>query len=262
VSGSEQAPRSIQTSTMSTEAAVSEVLTDRLSLYVFGAIRVEVNRRPLMSSPGSGRLLAYLGVHPTSAPREEVAAALWPEATDRQASTALRTALTRLRREIGDHWVEVGQRWLALSSEVWTDCRTLAGAVVDLGGTVTVDLYQARSSLALYTADAFRGRYDPWALAERERLRDTAVLGYERLVGRAANLENWDLVLESSLLGLALEPLLETFHRGIILAHGRRGNPAAAIRQYNRLETLLAKELGIQPSEATLKLLERTVTRR
>jgi DNA-binding SARP family transcriptional activator len=182
---------------------------------------------------------------------EEVAAALWPNAPGQRAGTALRTSLTRLRKDIGERWVVSEGSTLQIADEVWCDCRFLERAVTQPPDGTAVSLGDLRKALALYTADAFRGCYDNWALEQRERLRHLTLLGYERLVERAAAEQDWDLTLEAGLSGIAHDRLMESFHRGVILAHGYRGNPAAAIRQYNRLETLLASELHLRPSAAT-----------
>jgi DNA-binding SARP family transcriptional activator len=198
-------------------------------------------------------LLGYLAVTPT-APREEVAATLWPEGTSRQAGTALRTALTRLRQELGAGWIEASNREVELHEDVWCDCRELGSALDGLVDPCP-DLERARTALRLYRGDAFRGWYEPWALSVRTQLRDQALLGYERLVEGACETCNWDLALEAGLSGIALEPLTETFHRGVMLAHGHRGNAASVIRQYNRIESLLEQELSVRPSQATRQAL-------
>ena len=227
-------------------------------LYVFGGTRLRSGAGTLTATPAGGRLLGYLAAGGTE-PREEVAAALWPNATGSRAGTALRTSLTRLCKEIGDGWVTASRDSLRIGEDVWCDCRTLEQAVRPPVGAPAPSLTQLHRALTLYTADAFRGCYDDWALEQRDRLRHLALLSYERLVERAGAERDWDLTLEAALAGLALEPQTESFHRGVILAHGHRGNPAAAIRQYNRLESMLAAEFQLRPSAATRQALSQAL---
>jgi DNA-binding SARP family transcriptional activator len=226
-------------------------------VFVLGSLRLAVGSQTLVPSPGAGRLLGFLAVTPV-APREEVAAALWPDGTGNQAGTALRTALSRLRHELGAGWVATHNRELELSDDIWCDCRALENAVHNLAGHEP-DLSSAQEALRLYTGDAFRGWYEGWALATRARLRDLALLGYERLVEQACLHHDWDLALEAGLSGAVVDPLVETFHRGIMLAHGHRGNPASVIRQFSRAESVLSAELGVRPSRATRQALERAL---
>lgn len=228
-------------------------------LFVFGGTRLRVGAAPVAAAPGVSRLLGFLAAGTGTEPREEVAAALWPDATGPRANTALRTSLTRLRKEVGDGWVDAGRDTIGIADGVWCDCHCLRDAVRDAAKPHPIDLPHLRKVLALYTADAFRGCYDEWALEHRQRLRQEALLGYERLVEGASAAADWDLTLEAGLSGIALDPLMESFHRGVILAHGYRGNPAAAIRQFTRLESLLASELRLRPSAATREALSRSL---
>jgi DNA-binding SARP family transcriptional activator len=234
------------------------VVAEVRELYVFGRTRLRSGNGTLTAAPAGGRLLGYLAAGGTE-PRAEVAAALWPNASDARAGTALRTSLTRLRKEIGDGWVAASRDSLQIDEDVWCDCRSLEQAVCPPAGAPAPSLSQLHQALTLYTADAFRGCYDDWALEQRDRLRHLALLSYERLVERAGSEQNWDLTLEAALAGLALEPHTESFHRGVILAHGYRGNPAAAIRQYNRLESMLAAEFQLRPSAATREAMSRAL---
>lgn len=227
-------------------------------LYVFGGTRLRSGNRTLTAARAGGRLLGYLAAGGTE-PREEVAAALWPNSSGARASTALRTSLTRLRNEVGDGWVTASRDSLQIGEDVWCDCRSLERAVRPLAQAPVPSLSQLHRALALYTADAFRGCYDDWALEQRDRLRRLTLLNYERLVERAAAELNWDLTLEASLAGLTLDAHTETFHRGVILAHGYRGNPAAAIRQYNLLESTLAAAFQLRPSAATREALSKAL---
>jgi DNA-binding SARP family transcriptional activator len=219
-------------------------------IYVLGAQRVCDGVRTVTLSPMAQRLVGYLAMS-VQARRGDVATALWPDATDSSSARALRVALSRLRQDIGADWVKSGRQVLELEADIWCDCRVVADAVRALGSPNMIGLDDARKALSFYAGDAFCGCYDSWALGMRQQLHDLALLGYERIVDRAIAAGEWDLVLECSLSGLALEPLHESFHRGVMLAHGHRGNPAASIRQYRRLQDLLTIELGISPSRVT-----------
>ncbi len=53
---------------------------------------------------------------------------------------------------------------------------------------------------------------------------------------------------------LALEPFRETGYQLLMRAHAGAGNPAEALRVYERCRALLAEELGVSPSPATESL--------
>src|SRR5215212_1521583 len=71
-----------------------------LSIQLFGRLQLCYDHQPLTTITKRGQaLLAYLLIHRQQAhTREEIAFLLWPETSDKQARTNLRTELTRLRR--------------------------------------------------------------------------------------------------------------------------------------------------------------------
>ena len=83
-------------------------------------------------------------------------------------------------------------------------------------------------------------RYEEWATAPRERVRS---LHLDLL--RAGGL--WAELAEA-------DPTDETAHRGLMEEHFRAGRLHAAIRQFQRLRTVLAREVGVLPSAQTLAL--------
>ncbi|MQA00733.1 MAG: transcriptional activator domain-containing protein [Dehalococcoidia bacterium] len=88
-------------------------------------------------------------------------------------------------------------------------------------------------------------RYEPWSDRPREQLRalyrDLLVAG--RLWGRL----------------LELDPASELAHREIIRERLEAGDRAGAIRQFDRLRTVLRDELGISPDPQSLALYERVL---
>jgi DNA-binding SARP family transcriptional activator len=84
----------------------------------------------------------------------------------------------------------------------------------------------------------------------------------ERLAGRVrraawrAALAVGDLggALEHARAAVAADPLDETAHRAVMLAHARAGEGAAALAAYERLRELLAEELGADPGPETQAL--------
>jgi DNA-binding SARP family transcriptional activator len=84
----------------------------------------------------------------------------------------------------------------------------------------------------------------------------------ERLAGRArraawrAALAVGDLggALEHARAAVAADPLDETAHRAVMLAHARAGEAAAALAAYERLRETLAEELGADPGPQTQAL--------
>ena len=61
--------------------------------------------------------------------------------------------------------------------------------------------------------------------------------------------------LNVALAAIKSEPLRESAHRLVIRVHLAEGNPGEAMRQFQAYQSLLADELGLQPSEQILRLI-------
>lgn len=74
----------------------------RLRIHLFGRLRLEGETGPIPLPAKVGSLLAYLILHPELHARERLAALFWGDVPDDQAHHSLRTALSHLRKELGD----------------------------------------------------------------------------------------------------------------------------------------------------------------
>lgn len=98
-----------------------------------------------------------------------------------------------------------------------------------------------REALRLYGGDLLPDdRYAEWAEGPRERLRLKYLAGLRRLA-------MWERLAEE-------DPLDEEAHRGLMRMWLDRGNRHAAVRAFDRLQDLLARELGVRPSPETIAL--------
>jgi len=59
------------------------------------------------------------------------------------------------------------------------------------------------------------------------------------------------LAVEAVVEAPTVDPLRESSYRLLMQAHARGGNPAEAVRAYHHLRSLLADELGTDPSRET-----------
>ena len=173
---------------------------------------------------------------------EHVMDLLWPDLSPEAARANLHKTATLARQAMGSK-----------------ESVVLRGEEVSLwpGAELTTDLQELERSAQIALASGqpqrcadvarrFGGevlpaeRYEEWAIGPRERARS---LHLELL--RAGCL--WAELAEA-------DPADETAHRGLMEEHFRAGRLHAAIRQFQRLRTILARELGVLPSSQTLAL--------
>ena len=102
----------------------------------------------------------------------------------------------------------------------------------------------ARPALALYAGELLPAdRYEPWAEERREQLR-LRHLDLLRLDGQ------WDAVVD-------VDPGDERAHLELMRRHAADGDRHGALRQFERLDRTLRRELGVAPSREALALRDR-----
>lgn len=194
---------------------------------------------------GPQRVVALLALQPGAVSRSHVAGTLWPDSSEERANASLRSALWRLRRP-GPTVVESTATHLRLAPSVAVDVEettALVRRLVETSGRGPLDLADAELSCDLLT-----DWYDDWLEVDRERFRQLRLHALELLCERLAEARRFSAAVQAGLTAVAAEPLRESAHRALVKAHLAEGNVGEAIRQYQSYRTLLANELGLQPS--------------
>jgi non-specific serine/threonine protein kinase len=216
-------------------------------------------------------LLLFLLCHPTGCTREQVGAALWPDASSAKLRNSFHVTLHRLRKALGHaEWVALaGERYLvapelAVELDAAVFERETRAALREIArasaarAPATEAIARLEAALARYGGDflATESAGD-WHLEQRERLQrlyadGALVLGQHRLArgDHAGALEAFRQVIER-------DELHEEAYRGLMTAHARLGERAQALRLYQRLAALLERELETDPDDATTELFER-----
>jgi pimeloyl-ACP methyl ester carboxylesterase/DNA-binding SARP family transcriptional activator len=114
-----------------------------------------------------------------------------------------------------------------------------------------------RESAALYHGDLLEGfsinegPFDSWVAGERQRLRELALAGLDRLMSADIAAGALEPAVQTALRLLTLDPLRESAHRRLMELYARQGRRTDALRQYQVCVDTLRRELGVQPEEAT-----------
>jgi len=205
------------------------------TLLLAGAAKLRcADGRLLDLAPRDAVLLAWLAIEgPT--PRARLASMLWPASSNDAARNALRQRLFQLRKQCGAELAD-GNPLLTLAD----------GFGHDLDESATV-------LGALNLPDC--PELDAWLAGQRERRR---ARHREQIEARIEALEtNGELAAALPLAQqlIELDPLSEDAHRRLMRLHYLRGDRAAALLAFDRLEQLLKHEVGTAPGRDTLALL-------
>jgi DNA-binding SARP family transcriptional activator/tetratricopeptide (TPR) repeat protein len=233
---------------------------EQLRVCVLGGLHLAVGGLPLPGLPSAKAraLLAYLAMTGTVQSRSALAGLLWSDLPEETARTNLRLVLSKLRRALPDH-LEVTRQSVALAADqpVWVDALEMArlGAASDpeaLMAAVGLCRGELLAGIEVPGAPLF----DQWVVGQRASYQATMLGTLDRAVQLARDRADMATGIQVARRLLELEPLHEEAHRALMwfLAHG--GQRSAALAQYERCRSVLAEELGAEPSPATLALRE------
>mgnify|MGYP005849363635 CR=1 FL=1 len=249
----------------------------RLRLFLLGTPQlelegtaVELDRRKAVA------LLAYLAVTARPHHRDALATLFWPELDQSRARAALRRTLSALNIALAGDWLAADRETIKLKRgpDLWLDVeqfqtlRTAGQSHDHPANEVCADCLAALTeAAALYRADLLAGftlpdspDFDEWHFFEAEKLRRDLAGALERLVTGLAARADYQAALAYARRWQQLDPLHEPAHRWLMQLYASTGQRAAALRQYQECERILAEELGVAPSAETAALYERIRT--
>jgi DNA-binding SARP family transcriptional activator/predicted ATPase len=248
----------------------------RLALFLLGSPHIELDGAPVHIGRSKAiALLAYLALEGGRPRRDALAALLWPEYDHSRARADLRRTLSQLNRALGAGWLAADRESAGIDPEreLWLDVdafrRCLAKAQADArvhSPTTACPrcLPHLEEAVALYRGDFMAGftlrdslDFDEWQFFQTQSLRDGLALALGRLVAWHRTQGEHDRAIEYARRWLALDPAHEPAHRQLMALHAQAGQPAAALRQYDLCQGILADELGLPPAPETTALVER-----
>jgi DNA-binding SARP family transcriptional activator len=250
----------------------------QLSIALLGVFQATLDGQPITSFAYDKvrALLAYLVMHEDQPhQRDTLAALLWPDQPDGTARKQLRNALTTLRAAIGD--AEANPSFLLINrntlqfnqaSDYRLDVTDFATALWQSSAhhhpgerpcdvcvkqlTQAAKLYRGPFLDQLMVRDSVA--WDEWLYLTREQFHRQALDLLTRLMHYHEQCGNNELARHFAWHALALEAWNEAAHRCLMQVFARSGQRTAALQQYERCQAILAEELGVEPSEATLLL--------
>lgn len=207
-------------------------------------------------SQKAARLLAYLAFYNRTAhPREELAALLWPEATEKASRHNLRTTLYEIRRLLEPSEVEPGSVLAADRDSVrlvpdafTTDVAVFTAAAAAVVADDAAPIDALKRALAWYRGEFLAGFFDTWILSERRRLATLHAEVLARLLDALAAAGRRVEAVDVAHNLIARDPLDDAAHLSLMRLYAAEGRISAALDQYRAFAAVLRDELGVEPS--------------
>jgi predicted ATPase/DNA-binding SARP family transcriptional activator len=238
-------------------------MSQALHIQLLGGFRLVSETTPLttLDLPRLQALLAYLVLHrATPQARPHLAFRLWPDTTETQARTNLRTLLHRLRQALPDahQFLQIDNQTVQWRTDApWTlDVADFEQALAQANqtghrGNQTTLRSALAEAVERYHGDLLPGWYDDWVLLERERLRQLFLTALERLILILEQEGAYAIAIGHAQRLLQHDPLHEATYQHLMRLHALTGDRASALRVYKTCATVLERELGVEPSPTT-----------
>jgi DNA-binding SARP family transcriptional activator len=240
-----------------------------LHIYLLGEFRLVSGEVPVttIDLPRLQSFLAYLVLHhETPVPRAQIAFQLWPDSTDAQAYTNLRTLVHRLRHALpgAEHFLRVERQtlqWQVDTQDVtWTlDVQEFELAIqrVEQAKDPRHKRQALEEAVALYRGDLLPGSYEEWVLPERDRLYQLLLTAMEHLIALLEQERDYRAAITVAQGLLRHDPLHEATYRDLMRLYAVSGDRATALRTYHTCATILERELATEPGQMTRVIYER-----
>jgi predicted ATPase/DNA-binding SARP family transcriptional activator len=187
-------------------------------------------------------LLLYLLMNPKGTTKEQIGAALWPDAPPQKVRNNFHVTLHRLRKVVGDRIVAGKEGY-----------RFAGAADFDVAEFVR----DPKANLHLYRGDFFENGSGEWIEEKRAELRDLYTSTLVE-IGRS-RLSTGDFTGAAQIYArlLTLDEYDEQAARQLMTCYGRLGDIASVTRVYRKLESDLKRGLGTAPDPVTTKIYQR-----
>jgi DNA-binding SARP family transcriptional activator len=241
-----------------------------LSFRLLGSPQILIHQQPLHVSRRKSRaLLYYLANNPDPHPREHLLALLWPDLDRTSAQQTFRTTLYGLRKTLGTYLLATDDT-LSLSGNTEVDSRTfLSNLQFTISSYLTPQLAveSLLKTLALYRGEFLEGfslpdsvPFDDWQISQAEHFRRLTIRGRTTLSQLYEANQDYRAALDALDLALVFDPLQEDLQRAALRLHYLAGDRTGAIRRYDKLRSLLDKEMGVPPMAETRTLYDAIIT--
>ncbi len=201
--------------------------------------------------------------------RDALTELLWPESDPQAAANRLYVLVHALRQIVepsprDKNWLYVrsdGDRYyLDREAQYELDVEEFRKSVsignqLERDGSVDEAIRSYERAMALYRGDLLEEEpYADWCWAEREDLKEICLALLNKLADHYLKQDSFEESINYYRRALKVDPLRERSHRGLMRALWQAGRRDEALRQYQACQTILRRELDLEPLAETQRL--------
>jgi len=194
--------------------------------------------------------------------QENITEALWPDAEGDSARRNLDTTLFRLRKLLKhEQALVLKEGLLSLNSKyIWVDnwaAERLLSQLEDLLHRTDINKIEAlqHKLITFYNGDFLGFETDrPWSIVQKERLCNRMLKGLLQLGAFWQAQDHFEHAEICYKKGLTLDPLHEPFYQQLIQLNLAQDKKSQAASTYEQCRKMLSTQLGVMPSEETMRL--------
>lgn len=229
------------------------ITTTRLSLL--GSFALEVNGEAVrLPTRKAEALLAFLALHPGVQNRERLAALFWGDSPDELARRSLRTALSALRKELGEDFMLTDRETVQLNPQfsLWVDVYELAQQAKAL---LSANHHSTTAiNIDLYRGDLLQDFYDEWVLEEREHYRQSFINALNHFTQSLKTQGEYLRAIAIAQKIISLDPANERAYQHLMFAYFALDNRTEALKSYEEGAHRFMEYLGVEPGKDTRAL--------
>lgn len=226
-------------------------------MFTLGRFKVQINGEDLefpRKLPRKTLLLlkAIVAFGGRDVPEQALCDTLWGDEEGDAALNALSITVLRLRKLLGSNESVTHQgRKVSLNPELcWVDAWAFEARLADTG-------FDCQKVLALYGGTFLpEDEGESWSVAPRERLRGKFIDALSRYGATLESAGDLPGAVQCYMRGIDADPIVESFHLGLMRCYERLGKRTEALSVYRRLKHTLSVVLGVPPSDAAQRLFQ------
>ena len=231
-------------------------------IFTLGRFEVQINGAKLEFSRKLPRktllfLKAIVALGGRDVPEQALCDALWGDEEGDAALNALSITVSRLRKLLGSNESVTHQGGKAsLNPEMcWVDAWVFEARLAETG-------FDNSKVLSLYGGTFLpEDEGESWSVTPRERLRGKFIDALSRYGTTLESEGDLPSAVQCYIRGIDADPIVESFHQGLMRCYERLGKRSEAFSVYRRFKQTLSVLLGVPPSDATQRLFQDMLSR-